>query len=350
MSLVNAAEATKNLPNDIHLMSFSLLPWQHSLYDHCWNHGQPRHHALLLHGKPGIGKLAFAHALAEAWLCMQTQSGQACGLCQSCHWLAEGTHPDFRVLTPEDAEAEEGKKTVKKRQQILIEQIRALHDYLSLSNHQVGGLRMVLIHPLEAMNVAAANALLKLLEEPPPATQFLLISHQRQALLPTILSRCLQVAMPVPTEQQGLAWLEAQGLSHASWLWQYSGGAPLQTWADHNEIDWYGWYQQWRPQLAKGAALDLAATLPLLLKQGMAPALTILQKWLLDVWLSLHQLPLRYHAGEEATMASLSQHLQLAKLFALQQQIHRYKLTAQHPLNQELQLEQLLLQYKKLFV
>lgn len=327
-----------------------VFPWQEVLYAHWMQSASVRHHALLFHGKPGIGKLLFAQTMAAGLLCRQAESGRACGECQSCHWLAEGTHPDFREITPEDAEPEEGKKKTRKRQQILIEQIRALHDYLSLSNHQVGGERVVLIHPLEAMNTAAANALLKLLEEPPPHTQFLLVSHQRQALLPTILSRCMQVEMQIPTREQGLHWLQVQSVSEPVWLWHYSGGAPTRIHGDEQAHDWHAWYLQWRPQLASGNTMDIAATVPVLLKQGMELAIEVMQKWLLDLALSAYQQPCRYHVGDEAVLLKLADKLHWPHFLAFQQQLNRFKITAQHPLNQELQLEQLLIQYKKMFV
>ncbi len=286
--------------------------------------------------------------MAAALLCLQPQQGFACGECQSCHWLSEGAHPDFREVTPEDDDnADSGKKKTRKRQQILIDQIRALHDYLSLTSHRVDGIRVVLIHPLEAMNVAASNALLKLLEEPPQRTQFLLVSHQRQALLPTILSRCMQVEMPVPSREQGLQWLQTQSVPNPEWVWHYSGGAP--TTVQQDAFDWYAWYQQFRPHLVSGATIDIAAAVPLLIKQGMEQAIQALQKWLLDLWLCCHQQPLRYHHGETGPLQALAGAVNLSRLLAFQQQLNRFKMTAQHPLNQELQLEQLLLQYKKIF-
>jgi DNA polymerase III subunit delta' len=327
----------------------NVYPWQESLFSHWVHAGEGRHHALLFHGKTGIGKLAFAQTLAAGLLCSQPHAnGIACGQCQSCHWLSEGAHPDFREITPEDDDAtDSSKKKTRKRQQIVIDQIRALHDYLALTSHQVGGMRVVLIHPLEAMNVAASNALLKLLEEPPQRTQFLLVSHQRQALLPTILSRCMQVDMPVPSHAQGLQWLQAQFVAQADWVWHYSGGAPTTVLQD--DLDWHGWYQQWSPHLTRGAAMDIALAGGVLIKQGMAAAIQVLQKWLLDLWLSRHQLPLRYHPDAAATLQTLAAKLELSRLLAFQQQLNRFKMTAQHPLNQELQLEQLLLQYKKMF-
>lgn len=329
-------------------MTTQIYPWQTALYAHWIQAGESRHHALLLHGKAGIGKLNFARTLAAGLLCLQPQQGFACGRCQSCHWLAEGAHPDFKEITPEDDESTDAtKKKTRKRQQIVIDQIRALHEYLSLTSHRVDGMRVILIHPLEAMNVAASNALLKLLEEPPQRTQFLLVSHQRQALLPTILSRCMQVEMPIPSQAQGLAWLQAQSVSHADWIWHYSGGAP--TSIQQDDVDWHAWYQQFRPHLANGPAIDVAAAVPVLIKPGMEQAIQALQKWLLDVWLSSHHQPLRYHPADAAALQSLAGRLNLSRLLAFQQQLNRFRMTAQHPLNQELQLEQLLLQYKKMF-
>ena len=327
----------------------NVYPWQEALFSQWLHAGAARHHALLFHGKAGIGKLAFARTMASSLLCLQPQAGGlACGQCESCHWLSEGAHPDFREITPEDDDnADGGKKKTRKRQQILIDQIRALNDYLALSSHRVDGTRVVLIHPLESMNVAASNALLKLLEEPPQRTQFLLVSHQRQALLPTILSRCMQVDMPVPTREQGLQWLQAQSVSQPEWVWHYSGGAP--TTVQQEELDWYAWYQQWGPHLARGSAMDVTAAGSALLKQGMEHAIQVLQKWLLDLWLACHAQPLRYHPSEVKTLQALAEKLNISRLLAFQQQLNRFKMTAQHPLSQELQLEQLLLQYRKLF-
>lgn len=93
--------------------------------------------------------------------------------------------------------------------------------------------------------------------------------------------------------------------------------------------------------------MDVVAVVPVLIKLGMEQAIQALQKWLLDVWLSCNQQPLRYHPGDAGPMQTLASGVNLSRLLAFQQQLNRFKMTAQHPLNQELQLEQLLLQYKK---
>src|SRR5689334_16771376 len=123
-------------------------------------------HALLLRGPRGIGKLAFAESLATALLCEKpAQDGAPCGQCASCGWIGQGSHPDFRRLEPENLargeEAEQGaEKKEKASTQISVDQARSLADFIHVSSHR-GGSKVVLIHPAEALNVNAANALLK---------------------------------------------------------------------------------------------------------------------------------------------------------------------------------------------
>lgn len=167
-------------------------------------------HALLLKGPRGVGKLEFALHVAQSLLCEQTgDDGMACGQCASCRWYAQDSHPDFRLIQPQalsESEESDDKETSKKKpsQQISVEQIRTLTDFANLSAHQ-GGFRVVVIHPAESMNSNAANALLKTLEEPAGNMMILLVSHKPQQLLPTILSRCMALPMPLPDLAQSTA-------------------------------------------------------------------------------------------------------------------------------------------------
>ncbi len=149
-------------------------------------------HAYLFLGPAGVGKATTARALAAALNCAQpAEDGDACGVCPSCKRLNAGTHPDFLVISPEGSQA-----------QIKIEQIRELRrltGYPPLG----GGWRVVLIKPAEALsalNDAAANALLKTLEEPPSRHLLVLTGRGEADLLPTIVSRCHKLAFaPLPT-------------------------------------------------------------------------------------------------------------------------------------------------------
>lgn len=169
-------------------------PWQDSLWQHLA--GRKQHaHAYLLHGPAGIGKRALAERLMASLLCQRPTAQDACGECKSCRLLKAGSHPDNYILEPEEAD-----KAIK------VDQVRDLVSFV-VQTAQMGGRKVVLIEPVESMNVNAANALLKSLEEPSGDTVLLLVSHQTSRLLPTLKSRCVQQACPLPSEAMSLAWL-----------------------------------------------------------------------------------------------------------------------------------------------
>lgn len=171
-----------------------VYPWQTALWQQLAGRSQHAH-AYLLHGPAGIGKRALAERLMALLLCKSPVALQPCGQCKSCHLLAAGSHPDNYVLEPEEAD-----KPIK------VDQVRALVNFV-VQTAQLGGRKVILVEPTEAMNLNAANALLKSLEEPSGDTVLLLISHQPSLLLPTIKSRCVQQACPLPSERVSLEWL-----------------------------------------------------------------------------------------------------------------------------------------------
>jgi len=194
-------------------------------------------HALLIHGAQGVGKLALAEAIANLLLCEAASGAKPCGKCDGCRWFLSGNHPDFRRLEPEsmakEPEPEEGeappaKKTAKPSTEIKIEQVRGIADFLNLRSHR-GRLRVALVHPAEDMNISAANALLKGLEEPPAGAMFLLVSHRPAQLPPTILSRCVRIPVAIPSRKVALDWLSGQGIAQAERWLSYAGGAPLRA-------------------------------------------------------------------------------------------------------------------------
>src|SRR5205809_6637560 len=188
-------------------------------------------HAILIQSGEGLGEFELSQARAQSVLCDDPRPGERpCGTGRACGWFSLGNHPDFRLIVPESMAPEpreEGAEPAKKKsEQIRIEQVRELADFLAVGTHR-GGLHVILVYPAEAMNANTQNALLKNLEEPPPATAFLLVTTQPERLLATVRSRCLRFSLPFPPSEPVLRWLKEQGLKQPEATLAGAGGAPL---------------------------------------------------------------------------------------------------------------------------
>lgn len=197
-------------------------PWQHALWTQlcAQQDGGRLPHALLISGAHGVGKQALADALVARSLCLATvleEGAVACGKCHGCTMLAAGYHPDLLRISP-----------VEKSRQIRIDPIREVNAFVNQTAQQ-GGYRVIVLQPAEAMNTAAANALLKSLEEPGPRTLFILLADIPSRVLPTIRSRCQHWPLAVPPAAACLEWLGAalgDANEAAFWL-SAAGGLPL---------------------------------------------------------------------------------------------------------------------------
>ncbi|OGV75731.1 MAG: DNA polymerase III subunit delta' [Methylotenera sp. RIFCSPLOWO2_02_FULL_45_14] len=328
-----------------------IYPWQSKNWERLNQDGQRLPHALLLHGRAGIGKYDFARHLSQALLCANKSiNGKACGVCSSCNWFNDESHPDFRLLSPEqESESEEEgvpAKKIKKKTQISVAQIRELNDFLSLSSHRSNGLRIVLIHPTEALNLASANALLKVLEEPAAGVVFILVSHQMQRLLPTIISRCQKINMPVPDEKQALAWLDAQGVDHAKQQLAYLEGSPIKVFIEQAQFKQRT--EIWR-LLSLGHKLEPHIAAPALIANSVETGIIAIQKWLYDIVAIKLGQQTRYHLQHVNALQALAEKVNLSRLFEMQKKTNEHRKLALHPLNHELQMESLLLEYTKIF-
>lgn len=200
----------------------SIYPWQLEYWAQLQTRAREARlaHGMLFTGPAGTGKAEFATNFAHSLLCRQRSAdGHACGSCDACLLLQAGTHPDFlQVSPPED------------KTQILIDQVRELCRSLALKSH-AGGYKVSILSPADQMNTAAANSLLKTLEEPTDNTVLILITEQPTRLPATIRSRCQQLRFPAPSLAQGTAWLESQPVSkdEAEMLLRLADGAPLRA-------------------------------------------------------------------------------------------------------------------------
>jgi len=324
---------------------------------HPWNAGlfrqltaDPEHmpHALLLHGPTGVGKLDLATEMARWALCQQPTAEGACGVCDACHWFDQGNHPDYRRVEPVEPEAEEAdaapaKKAPKKGGHVIkVEAIREIGEFLSLTAHR-GGWRVALIHPAEFMNPAAANALLKTLEEPPARVLLLLVSHQPGRLLATVISRCRKVAVPLPEREIALAWLRAAGLPEPASPLAEAGGAPLAA-LGYAEPERAARREAFLDLLARPRQLD-ACQAAQTFQPVLAEAWGWLTRWVHDLLAQRLAGQTHYFPPRTDAIARIAASSGLAELLAFQRELAQAGHWLRHPLNAQLLLESWLIRY-----
>jgi DNA polymerase-3 subunit delta' len=315
------------------------------------------HHAVLLHGPQGVGQFEFALALARSWLCESQPGGSvpqmACGRCPSCHLIDAGSHPDLQVILPEALQASLGwqasgtdeggdkasdkaeGKSKKLSQEIKVDAIRAVVQF---SQHTAsrGRAKVVLIHPAERMNLIAANTLLKTLEEPPGQVRFVLSGATLDQLLPTIRSRCQAWRLPMPDPMPAAQWLQAQtegmSLEDAQVLLAAAGGQPL-TARDRQQLglDARSWPQLPQALMQGGATTLTQWPLPLVVET--------LQKLCHDLARTAQGATPRYFPASSLPAAP-----DLGLLTTWSQELGKVARHAEHPWNQNLKIETLLLQ------
>lgn len=188
-----------------------LYPWHQQSWERFRIARQSDHlaHALLISGQEHTGKSDFANRMVKSLLCETSQSAKthntkqtpkidACNQCRSCKTFEADSNPDYLHI-----------KLLEDKQQISIDQIRAMNAFLNLSR-SFNAYQVVLISDAERMNQNAANSLLKSLEEPAENSVIILVTSQLSAMLPTIKSRCQMMHLPMPDKQQSIDWLQSQ--------------------------------------------------------------------------------------------------------------------------------------------
>ncbi len=318
-------------------------PWNRALFRQLSADRSRLPHAILLHGPAGVGKRDLAMELARWILCEAPGSEGACGACDACNWFDQGNHPDYRQVEPQEEETDDsGKVTKKASKQISVESVRGITEFLGLSAHR-GGWRAAVVHPAEFMNLAAANALLKTLEEPPPRVLLLLVSHQPGRLLPTVISRCRQVAVAPPAEAEALAWLRAAGVDGPEAVLAEAGGAPLAA-LDYADPERGARREAFLDLLADPDRLDVGAAAQSH-QAPIADAWGWLARWTQDVLSSRLVGGVRYFKARTAAAERLASRADLAGLLDFQRELGEAARWLRHPLNPQLLLESWLIRY-----
>ena len=304
-----------------------------------------RGHALLAHGPAGVGHLEFALQLGQALLCDAPEGGRACGCCASCRLIRQHVHPDLTVVVPEalrvalDWPPDEDAPTrpdAKPSREVRIASVRGAIAWAQKTPAR-GRAKVLLVHPADALNAHAANALLKTLEEPPASLRLVLTSADPERLLPTLRSRCQLLRLALPGAAQARDWLVAQGLGQPDALLRLAGGSPLEA------LAWAG----------EGLSPELIGELPRRIAAGdAAPLAGRPVPRALDLLLRLaHDLGAHAVGGEPRffATASLPGGTDVAALAAWQRELLRLARHEDHPWQAPLLVESLVAQARGLW-
>ena len=329
-----------------------LLPWQTAVAGEALAARATWPHALLLDGPRGLGKRILALNLARALLCESPGvGGFSCGTCASCRYVVAGQHPDLQLIEPfvvdEDGE-------VKAQDPIPVDRIRALIEWVQLTSHR-GHAKVAVIAPAESMNLAAANALLKTLEEPPAATYLILVSHQPGRVPATLRSRCRRMAAPRPTTEAAETWLTQQGVTNPRFALAQAGGAPLLA---HGlaEAESQSERAVWLQALAKPDTLSpvaLAARIEAAPRDQRRERLGQCIEWMLAWTADLSRVAAGGAAARNADFAAafppLAATVAPIPLFRYHRTLLRQRALIAHPLQPRLVAEAMLIGYRELF-
>jgi DNA polymerase-3 subunit delta' len=288
-----------------------------------------------------LGKRQFARDLAQSLLCEHPASnGAACQECRACARFTAATHPDMFVVEPE----EPGKA-------IKVDQIRELISQFALATHQ-GGFRIAIVQPAEQMNLAAANSLLKTLEEPPPDTLMLLITASPSLLPATILSRCQRLDFMPPSHAQALNWLNNQHAipaDKAEALLALANDAPLYALELQQDTVLAERQSLFRSFLAIGQGQSALTQLDPWLKLALPTPINWLSSWINDLIRLKSGLPAALHNRDlREGLQNLAQRVDLQGLFEFLDELNNILRMQRSPLNAQMLMEGVLLQWQAL--
>ncbi len=274
-------------------------------------------HALLVTVSPGQGGEWLAHWLAARFY-FQSADHQPCGECRSCQRVMADEQPDCLVLRP-----------IEDSKEIRVDQVRELTAELALTAHGAGR-KVAIISPAEKLNRAAANALLKTLEEPTRGAVLILVSGEANRLPPTVQSRCTRIRIAPPSEAAMVSWLQRQRGGSTDWarVLAVMGASPI-TALEVDSAAFVALYDETVRALdrARSGSLDAIETAEIWGKEDYGLRIACMEHWLLQ------QLRQSVASGQ-ADWA--------ARLLDLQEPLREARQWIDSPINKPLSLERLL--------
>ena len=318
----------------------NIYPWHQSNWDNLFADTERFPHGVILHGPCDSGINDFASIISKKLICNKSNEAVCyCGSCQNCSWFDSQSHPDF--LPVNNSSLEEKKAIIK------VESIRELKDFFELSPHQRNGKKVSVIYDAHQMNRWASNALLKILEEPPSDSVIILTTSNLSSLLPTIKSRSRLEAFSKPTFIEATNFLKSINKDDLRPFLQLYSGNPLALISDHEN---HPLLIEIISSLKQGKKFNLSVIDGRWFSNGLLWLINVLQKWSYDILLSKLTNQQYYFPNEVVVINQLAKNSKIPALLKFQKMLIDVKLYATSPVNKEVNLDIIFINYRKIFI
>ena len=287
-----------------------LNPWQINDYKNLVKLSAKLPQAILLNSAKCIGAEELVLEFIAYLMCHNPNNGDACKTCSACLLFKDGSHPDYFLL--DSIELED-----KKSKSITVDQIRNMMDFIALSSH-MGRYKIVFIRDTILLNLNSANSLLKILEEPPQNTVFILLSYDLNRVIATIKSRCYKYNLSSPN----LLFVEDLESSELE--------IALSA-------------------LSRPSVENIYALSKLVDSDNFAFFIEFVGKWLTDLTSVTIGGKINYCIEQQTVMQGLSVRVNKIKVMQLHDKIVDLMPWGTHTLNHKLQIENLLFAYQSIF-
>ena len=319
----------------------NIYPWQKNAWSEVFSNKDKMPHAFTFFGPQTLEINKFVDELIKSVLCSKsTNEDFACGECQDCLW-SDTNHPDLKVV-------ESGSdKDEKLNSDILnIANAREVKKFLELTSHQANGKKIVVVYGADRLTVAASNALLKTIEEPPNNCLIIFTVNNLANLLPTITSRCRLISFAKPSQEDAKNFLKQTNNANLINQLELYSNSPLEL---INEKEMLSSVSVFLNELKKGNEVDLMKVNNIWLDNGLAWIINLLQKWSYEILLYKLSKKHNYFPNEIKAVHTLALNADLSKLLTYQKSLNIIKSYTQTSVNKEINLNSVMIEYKKIF-
>ena len=319
----------------------NIYPWQKSSWNELFLDELRMPHAYIFYGTQTQEINKFVDELIKSILCSQpSEENFACGKCQDCLW-SKINHPDLKIVESSSDKDENLNSDV-----LNVANAREVKKFLELTSHQANGKKIVAVYDAERLNIAASNALLKIIEEPPNDCLIIFTVNDIASLLPTITSRCRLITFPKPSIKDAKEFLSQTDNIDLIDNLQLYNNAPLQL---INEKEMLANTNIIINELKKGNKIDLMKINNIWLDNGLVWIINLVQKWAYELLLCKLSEGHNYFPNNIKAVQELALNADLSKLLTYQISLNTIKSYAKTTVNKEINLGTVMIEYKKIF-